>query len=54
MKPHSEQQPSENRGTRRADRISDQGGRRSQQAEKARKEHHTGPESDTSKTSKSK
>lgn len=54
MKAHSEKQPSENRGTRRADRISDQGGRRSEQAEKARKAHGTEAPSDRERTTKGK
>lgn len=52
MKSHPENQPSENRGTRRADRVPDQGGRRSQQAEKARQAHQSAPPPGESGTSK--
>lgn len=38
MRQHSEKHPSENSGTRRADRMPDQGGRRGQEADKARQE----------------
>jgi hypothetical protein len=41
MRRGSEKQSSANKGTRRADRMSDAGGRRSQQAEASRKEHGT-------------
>lgn len=54
MKPHSEKQSVENQGTRRADRVSDQGGRRSQQAEKSRKEHGTGAPAEANRTPKPK
>jgi hypothetical protein len=54
MKTHDEKQSSQNQGTRRADRMSDQGGRRSQEAEKARKAHESEPRPTEPETSKQK
>jgi hypothetical protein len=54
MKPPTEKQSVENQGTRRADRMSDQGGRRSQQAEKSRKEHKSGVRPDEVNATKQK
>lgn len=54
MRGHSEKYPSENHGSRRADRMPDQGGRRSQEAEKTRRAHETGPRPQEAKTVKQK
>lgn len=54
MKPRDENQSSQNRGTRRADRMSDQGGRRAQNSEKIRREREAAPRPTESKTLKQK
>lgn len=54
MRNPSEKKPVENNGSRRADRVPDQGGKRSQDAEKARKENESKPQPPESETIKQK